>query len=62
MLTDIADLQAGAGASWTTTEKQLFNQMYQHYIQTILIYSIEIPHTVIHLDQSSFQTTLHKIY
>ena len=61
MLTDIADLQAGAGASWTTAEKKLFKQMYQHYIPTILIYSIQIPHTVTHLPQS-YQTTRHKIY
>ena len=41
ILTDIANLQAGAGASWTTTKKQLFKQMYQHYIQMILLYSIQ---------------------
>ena len=61
ILTDIADLQAGAGASWTTAEKQLFKQMYQQNVQTILIYSILTLLTVLHLLQL-YQIIIYKMY
>ena len=59
ILTDISDLQAGAGASWTTTEKQLFKQMYQHYINDTTLFNTN---TAYSNTFASYQTTRHKIH
>ena len=61
ILTDIADLQAGAGASWTTAEKTTIQADVSTLYTNDTNYSILTLLTVIHLLQL-YQIIIYKMY